>query len=106
MMKACNLLSLPLKQLRKGKNSCGFKDPPGLPEFKNHLLEEIKKRQLSRRGVSVKFVMRVAQKRLGELATLGVEITGRKGLPFVASRGWCWALLITTGNSSKKRGKD
>jgi len=60
--------------------------------------------QYHRKPVTVKFVMRTARKRIKELESLDVFLS-RQGKPIRASKGFCYGVLINSGNSSRKRGK-
>ena len=78
-------------------------DQKDMLNLRQYVLEEIKIRQLARRGVSIKFVKRVTKRRLGQLKDLGMEIK-KRGKPFEASDHWCFDLLAMSGNVSKRRG--
>ena len=104
-MKAANLMSFKLQQKGKHtKRSGNLTESESMKGFKSYLVDQIKTRQYHRKPVTVKFVQRTAKKRLKELASLDVHLT-RRGKPILASRGFCFGVLIKSGNSSRRRGK-
>ena len=74
-----------------------------ISKLRKHILDKIRIRQLARKPVSLKFVIRETKKRLKDLESLDIHIMHR-GSPFQASMTWCWRLLILSGEVSRARG--
>ena len=72
-------------------------------KLRKHIMDKVRIRQLDRKAVSFKFVVRETKKRLADLEGLGIQLEHR-GKPFEASRTWCWRLLTLSGVVNRARG--